>query len=154
MSFWNWAVRAYAAPEVEALCLELQDRDGQSVCLLLWAGWAALSGRAPGSEAIIAAAGLARAWETGVIGPLRAARRGLETAPSLAGAERASLKSQVQAAELAAERALMGALEALTGVDDGERADPAALMARASNAWGQAAPFEALRALSSAFPRG
>ena len=37
MSLWDWANRAYAAPRVQRLCLDLQDRYGQSVCLLLWA---------------------------------------------------------------------------------------------------------------------
>ncbi|MGE3304313.1 MAG: TIGR02444 family protein [Hyphomonadaceae bacterium] len=42
---WDWAVAAYGAPGVAAACLDLQDRFGASVTLLLWAAHAATEGR-------------------------------------------------------------------------------------------------------------
>jgi uncharacterized protein (TIGR02444 family) len=152
VSLWDWATRAYAAPGVQALCLDLQDRYGQSVCLLLWAGWMAASGRSPPAGTLEAAAGVARSWEAGVIGPLRSARRALATAPGLDPDDRAALRAQVQAAELAAERALLAALEALAAAG-GAPAGSAAALAAASLAWGAPAPTGALNALSAAFPR-
>jgi uncharacterized protein (TIGR02444 family) len=153
LSLWDWAGRAYAAPGVEALCLDLQDRGGQSVCLLLWAGWAAVGGRAPSAGTLAEAAGLARAWEGQVVQPMRAARRALKIVPGLAEDERERLRDQVKAAELAAERALLAALETLAPAGGDHPSDPAAALAAACLAWGAAAPPEALNTLAAAFPR-
>ena len=74
LNLWNWAERAYDAPGVRPACLSLQDEHGQSVCLLLWAGWAATGGRWPDAAGLAEAAALARAWERDVTA--RCARRG------------------------------------------------------------------------------
>jgi uncharacterized protein (TIGR02444 family) len=149
---WDWALRAYAAPEVAPLCLTLQDRHGQSVCLLLWAGWAATNGRRLTPPVVDAAAGLARRWAEAVIDPLRAARRGLKAAPGIAEAERQGLVARLQADELTAEQALLRALEALTPGADGPPHAVAAALAAAVAAWGRPAPEAMLAALADAFP--
>ena len=151
---WDWAVRAYAAPQVEPLCLSLQDHPGQSVCLRLWAGWAAASGRWPDAAGLAEAVVLARHWEREVVGPLRAARRGLNSAPGLAEDVRQALRARVQADELAAERALLEALEALAPLVGEPGVQPLAALAAASLALGPAAPGKALESLADAFPRG
>jgi uncharacterized protein (TIGR02444 family) len=150
---WDWARRAYATPGVEARCLALQDRNGQSVCLLLWADWASISGRAPTPKALADAVGLARTWESEVIGPLRAARRGLKSAPGLAADARTALRAQVQAAELDAERGLLTALEPLADAGGDKSLHPVAAMGAACRAWGKPAPAQALVALAAALPR-
>jgi uncharacterized protein (TIGR02444 family) len=150
VKLWDWAAGVYAAPGVEAACLELQDRWGQSVCLLLWAGWAAGRDASPGAETVGAAAVLARTWEAEVIGPLRRARRALKRAPGLGEVERAALRTRARDAELAAERALLAALEALTPAPGAAGGPMAAVMARAVAAWGEPAPAEALLALAEA----
>jgi len=153
LTLWAWAGRAYAAPGVEAACLELQDRWGQSVDLLLWSAWAALTGRSPSPKALASAADLTRAWEVQVIGPLRAARRNLKAGPGLGGDDRSALRAKVAGAELAAERALLAALEGLTPAVRGDAAEPATAMAAAATAWGEVAPAAALAALAAAFSR-
>jgi uncharacterized protein (TIGR02444 family) len=153
LSLWAWAGAAYAEAGVGGACLALQDAHGQSVCLLLWAAWAAEDGRAPSAETLDAAAALAHAWEAAVIGPLRAARRGLKTAPGLDEAARQALRARLQADELAAERALLEALEALAPPPGAGPGDIAAALAAASAAWGGTVPAEALQTLADAFPR-
>lgn len=145
-----WAEAAYAAPEVARLCLSLQDEYGQSVCLLLWAAWAGQNGL--GID-IPAAAALARTWEVGVVGPLRAARRTLKTAPGLAEADRDVLRARVAADELDAERALLAALAVLTP-GDAAFGGPLEAMTAASQAWDTPAPSRALASLAAAFPSG
>jgi uncharacterized protein (TIGR02444 family) len=147
----DWAEAAYAAPGVARACLTLQDEHGQSVCLLLWAAWAGVNGLAPD---VPAAAALARTWEARVVGPLRAARRGLKTAPGLTDADRAALGARVRADELDAERALLAALAALAP-GGGAAVGPLETMTAASAAWGRdCAPDEALARLAAAFPSG
>ena len=146
----DWAQAAYAAPGVADLCLALQDEHGQSVCLLLWAAWAGATDR-PVDQ--LGAASLARTWEANVVGPLRAARRGLKAAPGLTDADRAALRARVRADELAAEWALLAALEALAP-GSGQATDPLEAMIAASTAWGVTAPVQRLSKLAAAFPRG
>lgn len=38
-NLWQFAIHTYARPGMEALCLELQDRQGVDVALLLWCLW-------------------------------------------------------------------------------------------------------------------
>lgn len=149
---WDWALRAYAAPGARRLCLQLQDKHDQSVCLLLWAGWAALAGRWPDEAGLAAAAALARRWEGEIVGPMRAARRVLKTAPGIAEAARGELRAQVQASELAAERALLEALEAASPDAAAGSAHPAAALVLASRAWGDPAPATMLKSLAAGFP--
>jgi uncharacterized protein (TIGR02444 family) len=130
--FWDWAVAVYARPGVAEACLELQDTYRQNVPLLLWAAWR-------GGD-VAAAAALARQWDGEVIAPLRGVRRRLK---GRSGAE--SLREQVKAVELEAERTLMAALEALAGPVPDERA-----LAAAAAAWGVAPPSEALARLRAA----
>ena len=59
--FWDWALKAYAAPGVQEACLQLQDGTGQNVPLLLWAGWTAATGRVLDEDAIEGACDCARA---------------------------------------------------------------------------------------------
>ncbi len=149
---WDWASRAYAEPDVARLCLELQDAHGQSVCLLLWAAWAALDGRTPSAATLAQAIGLARVWNRDVIEPLRGARLGLAGVSGLTDTARQALKAQIQQSELSAERALLEALAASTPADKGAPSDPARAMAQACAAWGIPAPDALLAALADAFP--
>jgi uncharacterized protein (TIGR02444 family) len=143
-------LRAYAAPGAAPALIALQDEDGASVCLLLWAAWTAVMGRSPDADALAEAARLARDWETSVIGPLRAARRGLKR---LADPAPEALRAQIHDVELAAERALLEALEAAGPCLPSPSADMAQILAAACEAWGAPARHQALAALAAAFPR-
>lgn len=106
---WDWSLRVYAAPGVAPALLQLQDAAAQNAPLLLWGAWAR-----PDAARADEGAELARRWETAVVAPLRQVRRSLKApqpAVSPDGAER--LREQVKACELAAEKLLLDALEAL-----------------------------------------
>jgi uncharacterized protein (TIGR02444 family) len=148
----NWSLRAYAAPGVADLCLQLQDDHGQSVCLLLWAGWLGAKAARPAPGALADAVGIARAWEDDVVGPLRTARRGLTAAPGVPDAARQSLRTQAHQIELAAESALLNALGALPIEPVPPRADPTSGFLAICAAWRTPAPRERLTALADAFP--
>ena len=154
--FWEWAVAAYAGEGVAEACLTLQDDHGQCVPLLLWAAWRAARGQ--GVQAAEAAA-LARTWSDEAIAPLRAVRRRLKTPLSSEDdARRLPLREQVKAAELVAERALMGLLEALparekTAHQTAEDLCRAHLDACA-HAWGEKMPPEARDRLCQALTKG
>jgi uncharacterized protein (TIGR02444 family) len=95
---WAFANAVYAAPDVAAACLRLQDRDGLSVNMALFCCW---SGPLT-AEAMQQAIGETAAWAQ-VLDPLRAARRA-------AKARDDSLYAQLKDAELAAERRHLAAL--------------------------------------------
>ncbi|GAA0869519.1 TIGR02444 family protein [Brevundimonas basaltis] len=150
---WNWAVRAYGTDGVREACLHLQDAAGQSVPLLLWAAWAARTGRAPDADTLEAACDIARAWQETAIAPLRDVRRALKGRnPDLEDAGREAFRAQVKAVELEAERRLLQALEALTP-SPGKAPRPVldALIAVARQ-WSPMTPRPGLTALAERLP--
>ena len=137
MSLWDWALEAYARPGVAEACLELQDHHGQSVPYLLWAAWAAQDGVTLPAAELAAGAWLARAWDEAAVSPLRQVRRRLKTPMSgMPDDPREAARAQVKAAELAAEHALMLALEAMTPAGGGEAGPLLQALVEASAAWG------------------
>jgi len=71
----NFALEAYAKPEVEGLCLELQDRYGGQVNLLLWAAWLDAQ-KAPLDRALLVQAQLSIATQERYwLRPIRRLRR-------------------------------------------------------------------------------
>lgn len=108
-AFWRWSVEVYRRPGVADLLIDLQDREGLSVNLLLWCVYLARAHDADPDAAArdgIAATGeFARA----VTAPLRAARRALTSADD---AEAAALRAKIKDCELDAERIEQDRLEA------------------------------------------
>lgn len=147
--FWDWALSAYARPGVGQACLDLQDDHGQCTPYLLWAVWAAQSGRGLDEATLVKGADLARRWEPTLITPVRAVRRALK--PSFDGVAddlREALREQVKAVELAAEKTLMLSLEALVlGAPSGSVSVQQALE-QATALWIPSAPKNSLMALS------
>jgi uncharacterized protein (TIGR02444 family) len=149
MSFWDWALQAYARPGVADACLRLQDAHDQCVPYLLWAAWAAADGRALGARVLARGAALARAWETAAVSPLRQVRRRLKSPlDDMDDDAREAARGQVKAAELAAERALMQALERLAPERGGRRLEVALALTDAASAWTPQPPLQALRSLA------
>ena len=147
-AFWDWAVHAYARPGAAEACLELQDAHGQNVPLLLWTLWRSRAGAPPDDPTLAAGARAARAWEGAAVAPLRTLRRDLKAEHAGVGAQdREAVRSKVKAVELEAERRLMAALEALGDCGGADGGGEAALLARASAAWGAPLPPEAFTAL-------
>ena len=72
---WDYAVGMYQLGEVEALCLELQDRCGIDVNLLLYAAWLADKGQALSQPHLEALVQHTARWRRQVVEPLRELRR-------------------------------------------------------------------------------
>jgi uncharacterized protein (TIGR02444 family) len=154
LSLWERAKRAYASADVERLCLELQDRHDQCVCYLLWAAWAGEQGRALDASLAGRAAALSRDWEASVLGPLRAVRRRLKSVvPGISDSAREALRGRLKDEEIAAERLLLDALEAMTPAAGRQSGDPTAAFAVARAAWPSPAPDQAVAELAAAFSR-
>ena len=119
---WNFALKLYARPGVEAACLQWQDQGGD-VCLLLCAAWLHERGKVPNEQRARALHALARTWQTEVVKPLRSLRQQWRTA-SAHDEKLASLREQVKGLELAAERVLLERLEAVSeGWETGSEPD-------------------------------
>ncbi|WP_426041226.1 TIGR02444 family protein [Brevundimonas sp. TWP2-3-4b1] len=151
--FWDWALKAYAAPGVQEACLQLQDGTGQNVPLLLWAGWTAATGRVLDEDAIEGACDCARAWDAAAVTPLRTLRRTLRnTNPDIDNAARESLREAVKVVELAAERHLMAGLEALAPSPAGPPRPAIDALAAVARVWSRVVPRPALTMLAECLP--
>lgn len=150
MSLWDWSVRAYARPSVQDICLSLQDDDGQSVCLLLWAGW-----RGPvDPDALEAAVDTARTWHRTAIDPIRTVRRTLKKpVPDMDDARRLALREEIKRAELSAERGLLDEMESIAGPPPGSPFDVETALAAAARLWSDRTPREALKTLAGRLPQ-
>lgn len=108
---WRFSLRLYKRPGVAPACLALQDRHGIDVNLLLYAAYAAVSGRGVVDAGALGAANRAiEGWRLLVILPLRRLRgqlKGTETA--------APARKRVLAAELEAEKEAQRRLAELLG---------------------------------------
>ena len=153
MSLWDWSVRAWTSPGLADAGLDLQDAQGQCVPLLLWAAWAASTGRAPDADTIEAACDTARAWSETTVAPLRAIRRTLRAAvPDMDDGAREAIRAQVKTAELEAERHLLTALEALSSEPwTGPQPALPGLIAVARE-WSSVTPRTALRLFADRLP--
>ena len=109
--FWSFSLGFYGRAGVSAACIDLQDRYGHDVNILLFACWVGLSGRGrltPGDLARAEAA--VGPWRRAVTEPVRAARRALKDARDEGAGE---LYGAAKALELAAERVAQSRLAAL-----------------------------------------
>jgi uncharacterized protein (TIGR02444 family) len=151
MSFWTWALDAYARPDAAPACLHLQDNHGQCAPYLLWAAWAAADGRSLPPEVIKRGAALAHRWEQAAVGPLRRARIELKTAiDGIADDARDAIRAEVKTLELKAEQTVMAALEALAPEAAGPPLPLQPALAAAAAAWRVPAPVSALGRLAKA----
>jgi uncharacterized protein (TIGR02444 family) len=106
-AFWRFALDFYGRPGVTAACLDLQDRFGRDINLLLFACWVGISGRGQ-----LAVADLAKAeatlepWRHSVVEPLRALRRLVKEE-----VDATELYAALESAELKAERQSANRLE-------------------------------------------
>lgn len=112
---WRFSLAVYAAPGVAPHCLDLQDKCGADVNVVLALAWAGASGRGTVMTADLAAldrevAPLRRA----VVEPLRAARRWLKSAAADDG-DPDDLRTRIKAVELEAERRVQAHLAAVLG---------------------------------------
>jgi uncharacterized protein (TIGR02444 family) len=126
--FWTFTLAFYARPGVAAACIELQDRHGRDVNLVLYGCWVGLSGRGRlGAGDLARAATMNAPWRGAVIEPLRAARRAIREQAADAAAFYASAKAVELEAERLAQHRLAAFAPAPAGANiDVRRADAAA----------------------------
>jgi len=103
--FWDFALRVYKTPGVSDACLEIQERHGADVNVLLFCCWLGESGRgAVTPERLAESCRAVASWHESVVKKLRAVRRvlksGIEKAPSDLAA---TLRTQIQKYEIDAE---------------------------------------------------
>lgn len=107
---WDFSLAVYGRPGMPAACLDLQDRLGQDVNVLLFAAWAGMDCNADLPAAELERIDTAVAlWRAEVVRPLRAVRRRVK-------GEDDALYRRMKAAELEAERVQQDRLFALSGL--------------------------------------
>ena len=134
---WDFSVRVYAQEGVAASCLWLQDRHAADVSLMLFCLWSGLRhGRLEAAD-LEAARASSEDWSRRVVGPLRAARRGLAECADLEGVDVDAclrLREEVQHQELVGERLQQERLQrGVAHLEPLDRATPAALAAARAN---------------------
>ncbi|MDH0288843.1 TIGR02444 family protein [Pseudomonas sp. GD04087] len=106
---WSYALKLYARPGVEAVCLALQE-DGTDVCLLLGAAWLGSAGAAFSEPRMNELKVIAMNWRDEVIVPLRSLRRNWRDAANR-DADLAALRERLKRLELDAEKVLLERLQ-------------------------------------------
>ncbi len=104
--FWDFSLRVYGAPGVEAACLELQDEFGLNVNLILYCCWAGSLGVRLEETELQGVIDAVAQWQNAVVLPLRSVRRLLKDTAFMGVDEedRESVRNMVKAAELRAEK--------------------------------------------------
>lgn len=111
--FWTFSLALYAQPGVAPACLELQDRHGLDVNLLLYAAFAATRGSRLSVESLAAVEAAAGEWRDTMVRPLRELRRLAGDGFGEEGTRQALL-----AAELAAEQVQQRRMEAVLPLEN------------------------------------
>lgn len=117
LPLWDFAVQCYAAPGVEAACLELQDRCAGDVPMLLYCLWSGTRSRLLSAADIAHAASLVGTLQSDIISPLRSSRRALRQdlgVPPVLGARVAEIRKRIKSLELDLERCELEWLEILS----------------------------------------
>ena len=109
---WSFSLGTYARPGVETACLTLQSA-GVNVCLLLCGLWLGERGVTCNEQRLQLLRDLAGPWDADVVQPLRTLRLQWKSAASV-DTELNSLRREVKALEMEAERHLLLRLERLT----------------------------------------
>jgi len=127
-AFWTWSNDVYRKTGASDRLIALQDAAGLDVNIALWCAWVGLETGLARPKDIRRAAAAADDWASDVVGPIRAARRALKSAPDEAdGAD--ALRKQVKKIELEAERIEQTLLERLAPQDPQGPAGPEAAVA-------------------------
>jgi len=103
--FWDFALKVYRSPGVSDACLEVQERLGMDVNVLLFCCWVGDSGRGSLTPQTLArACDTVAPWHETVVKNLRTVRRALKGGLASAPKELTdALRSQIQAREIDAE---------------------------------------------------
>ncbi len=119
--FWDFSLSAYERSGVAEACLDLQERYGIDVNLLLFAAWAGHCGRGLSSNEMAGLIAAAAAWQVEVVRPLRSVRTWLKRQDQVT--DDFGLRDQTKALELQAEMLEQLLLHETLTIEPGE-ADP------------------------------
>jgi uncharacterized protein (TIGR02444 family) len=155
--FWRFSVSFYSRPEVAAACLDLQDRAGADVNIIMFLLWNAAQNRKFSAADMRALDGRVGEWRNNVVVPLRTLRRALKSPPAVIEpfvAEK--FRTRIKGIELEAERLQQDVLYDLAPSLKLAQASSPAEAARASLAAYQALcaepfPNEAVETVLTAF---
>jgi uncharacterized protein (TIGR02444 family) len=112
--FWTFSLSFYRMDGVAPACIEVQDKAGVDVNILLFVLFLAARGRALRTADIADIDAALKGWRDDVVIPLRAVRRVLRAPEkSVDPAQAAVLREHIKAVELEAERLQQEALYAL-----------------------------------------
>ena len=106
--FWNFSLEIYAGEGVAEACLDIQDRRGCDVNILLFCCWLGASGRPTlTAERLRTILQASDTWQARIVRPLREVRRQLKDQPWSAALPETvdAVRRRVADAELAAEHA-------------------------------------------------
>lgn len=113
--FRSWAERVYDHETVRDALLELQDKAGLNVNILLWGCWTAKAHGPVSDLAMRHAISAVDDWDRMVVRPLRTARRALKNFAAQQSYDAAGdLRARAKSLELDAEFAAIAVLEALS----------------------------------------
>ncbi|MEQ8247213.1 MAG: TIGR02444 family protein [Alphaproteobacteria bacterium] len=115
-SLWDFAVRVYGRPGVEAACVELQDSYNADVLVLIYGLWAGTRGKRLSRGDFAAIMSSVAPWQRHTISPLRAVRRALKESADFSNGFEVAARSvgrRVKDLELDAERCELEFLETL-----------------------------------------
>ena len=104
--FWAYSVRVYERPKVADCLIELQDRHGVDVNVVLFCCWCGWSGRPiPDAQAFAALLDAVSTWQSDVVGPLRQLRRQMKRGVANVPADTVqTIRGKVQGLEIDCER--------------------------------------------------
>jgi uncharacterized protein (TIGR02444 family) len=134
--FWDFSLDVYGRNGVAPACLELQDRHGIDVNVLLYCLWLGEQGVESGETRFDAALAAVREWHIEVVRSLRAIRRRLKTPiGGISPAFAQPLRARVQKTEIEAEHNEQLTLAALGPVAAGKSGFDAAGRAALALGW-------------------
>jgi uncharacterized protein (TIGR02444 family) len=112
--FWTFSLGYYGGAGVSEACIELQDRCGADVNVILFLAWLASQRRRIAGADIAAIAAKALPWQNEVIAPIRALRRHLKNgAPLVDAATGEAFRNKIKALELESEQLQQAAMTEL-----------------------------------------
>jgi len=112
--FWDFSLAHYAKPGVADCCLQLQNRHGVNVNLLLWSLWLEGENKLLTNYGLKVAFDTVNLWDANYVQPLRNLRRKMKREFAEHTEQIAAVREQIKVAELLAEKQEQQWLETLT----------------------------------------
>jgi uncharacterized protein (TIGR02444 family) len=112
--FWNFSIALYNKPQVTELCLELQDKYGANINLLLWCLWLEHQSIELSLQRLTAALVAIQKWDMDYVQTLRVLRRKMKVEFAQDINAVLHVREQIKSAELLAEKCEQEWLEKLS----------------------------------------